>query len=196
MFCSLWRPEGPQYSVLSPQSCCCNSAERNMSRLLSVLLITVGALLASAEEYDKLPDLYKEGVNLAVKQFNSQKKNKQLFLFFKSMDVSETELEFDVSYVYHNFLLKATKCLQDKTDASANSCPFQNDRPVVDCVMCYRSYQGSIEYEPRPKLYCTRKPQLTEEMKANRVQDCETLKHHYSPGGITLLSSTGCNGSC
>lgn len=101
---------------------------------------------------------------------------------------------FDVSYIYHHFYLKASKCPKGTVDSSA--CRYRNDRvsfvwlravsielssggtpcpnlslafcfcvfmqPLIDCAICYKTYGGEIEQEPKPYVHCIHKPALTE----------------------------------
>ncbi|KAI1902077.1 hypothetical protein AGOR_G00041000 [Albula goreensis] len=165
-----------------------------MSRLQLLLLLTAGAFVSSAEAqaaYDQLPDLYKKGVDLALEQLRSHASIQHHFFFFKSLTKSEVESGFDVSYIYHNFYLKPTKCSKDTVDPNPKQCPFRNDRPLIDCAVCYKTFSGNIESEPKPYVNCVHKPALTEDMKTKRVEHCNKMA--YSSGAVTLLGSTGKN---
>ncbi|KAG9355919.1 hypothetical protein JZ751_000763 [Albula glossodonta] len=98
---------------------------------------------------------------------------------------------YDVSYIYHNFYLKPTKCSKDTVDPNPKQCPFRNDRPLIDCAVCYKTFSGNIESEPKPYVNCVHKPALTEDMKTKRVEHCNKMA--YSSGAVTLLGSTGKN---
>ncbi|XP_034428612.1 uncharacterized protein LOC117754067 [Hippoglossus hippoglossus] len=161
-----------------------------MAALLLLLLSSVGALFLASdaqEAYDKLPQTYRGGVDLALEKINSHAGIQQHFLYFRSVTKSDIEPGFDVSYIYHHFYLKATKCQRGTVDSSA--CRFRNDRPLVDCAVCYKTFREEIEQEPKPYVHCIHKPALTEEMKVGRVEHCNRMG--YSSGAPTLLASTG-----
>ncbi|CAB1447377.1 unnamed protein product [Pleuronectes platessa] len=164
-----------------------------MAALLLLLLSGVGALFLACdaqEAYDKLPETYRRGVDLALEKLNSHAGIQHHFLYFRSVTKSDFEgniLGFDVSYIYHHFFLKATKCQRGIADSSA--CRFRNDRPLVDCAVCYKTFRGEVEQEPKPYVHCIHKPALTEEMKVGRVEHCNRMG--YSSGAPTLLASTG-----
>uniref|UniRef100_A0A8C8D7T8 Retinoic acid receptor responder protein 2 n=1 Tax=Oncorhynchus tshawytscha TaxID=74940 RepID=A0A8C8D7T8_ONCTS len=160
-----------------------------MSALL-LLLLSAGVLLSSIEAqeaYSKLPDKYRKGVDLALQQLNSHSGVQRHYLFFKSLLKSEIEPGFDVSYIYHNFYLKATKCGKGTVDAT--QCEFRDDRPLIDCAICYKTFAGKIEKEPKPYVHCLHKPALTEDMKTARVDHCNTMS--YQSGDTTILASKG-----
>ncbi|XP_044033385.1 uncharacterized protein LOC122867082, partial [Siniperca chuatsi] len=162
---------------------------RKMAALL-LLLFSIGALFFSSnaqEAYNKLPETYRKGVDLALEKLSSHDGIQHHFLFLRSITKSDIESGFDVSYIYHHFYLKATKCQKGTVDSTA--CQFRNDRPLIDCAVCYKTFGGEIEQEPKPYVHCVHKPALTEEMKAGRVEHCNTMG--YSSGSLTLLQSTG-----
>ncbi|KAK5849882.1 hypothetical protein PBY51_014181 [Eleginops maclovinus] len=155
-----------------------------------LLLVCSGALFFSSKAqgaYEKLPENYKKGVDLALKKLDSHAGVQHHFLFFRSVTKSDIEPGFDVAYVYHHFYLKATKCQKGTVDSTA--CQFRNDRPLIDCTVCYKTFREEMEQEPIPYVHCVHKPALTEEMKTARVNHCNTLA--YSSGAPTLLASTG-----
>ncbi|XP_041670547.1 uncharacterized protein si:ch1073-406l10.2 [Cheilinus undulatus] len=159
---------------------------------LLLLLLTVGALFSSSDAqdaYSNLPDDYKKGVDLALEKLNAHAGIQHHFLFFRSLLKSDTEPGFDVKYIYHHFYLKATKCPKGTTDSSG--CQFRNDRPLIDCGVCYKTFAGEIEQEPKPYIHCVHRTALTEEMRQVRVQHCNRLG--YSSGAPTLLASQGEN---
>ncbi|KAG7455371.1 hypothetical protein MATL_G00255960 [Megalops atlanticus] len=163
-----------------------------MSRPLLLLLLTAGAFVALAEgqaAYDQLPDLYKTGVDLALQQLNSHSSIQHYFLFFKSLSKSDVEPGFSVTYIYHNFYLKATKCTRETVDPNPKKCPFRNDRPLIDCAVCYKTFSGEIDSEPKPYVNCVHKPALTEDMKMKRMEHCNSMS--YSSGTVTLLGVAG-----
>uniref|UniRef100_A0A674B4N8 Retinoic acid receptor responder protein 2 n=1 Tax=Salmo trutta TaxID=8032 RepID=A0A674B4N8_SALTR len=157
---------------------------------LLLLLFSAGVLLPSIEAqeaYSKLPDKYRKGVDLALQQLNSHSGVQHHYLFFKSLLKSDIEPGFDVSYIYHNFYLKATKCVKGTVDA--RNCKFRDDRPLIDCAICYKTFAGKIEKEPKPYVHCLHKPALTEDMKTTRVDHCNTMS--YQSGDATILASKG-----
>uniref|UniRef100_A0A3B5A4X4 Retinoic acid receptor responder protein 2 n=1 Tax=Stegastes partitus TaxID=144197 RepID=A0A3B5A4X4_9TELE len=162
---------------------------RKMAALL-LWLLSAGALLFGSdanEAYDKLSDTYKKGVDLALEKLDSHAGIQHHFLFFRSLAQSDIEPGFDVTYIYHHFYLKATKCQKGTVDSSA--CQFRNDRPLIDCAVCYKTFRGEIEQEPKPYVHCVHKPALTEDMKTTRVEHCNNLG--YNSGTPTLLASRG-----
>ncbi|AWP17038.1 Hypothetical protein SMAX5B_017127 [Scophthalmus maximus] len=157
---------------------------------LLLLLLSIGALFFSSnsqEAYNNLPETFRKGVDLALEKINSHAGIHHHFLFFRSIRKSDIEPGFDVRYIYHHFYLKATRC-QKGTDGS-KACQFRNDRPLIDCAVCYKTFGGEIEQEPKPYVHCIHKPALTEEMKVDRVEHCNRMG--YSSGAPTLLASTG-----
>ncbi|KAM6970905.1 uncharacterized protein LKV04_016637 [Tautogolabrus adspersus] len=163
-----------------------------MAALLLLLLFTVGALFSCSdaqEAYNKLPEIYKKGVDLALEKLHSHAGIQHHFLFLRSVQQSDIEPGFDVKCIYHHFHLKATKC--QKGTADATGCQFRNDRPLIDCGICYKTFAGEIEQEPKPYIHCVHRTALTEEMKQARVQHCNTMG--YSSGAPTLLASQGEN---
>ncbi|KAM6908305.1 uncharacterized protein PEZ65_016595 [Lycodopsis pacificus] len=158
--------------------------------VLLLLLFSVGALFLSAnaqEAYDNLPETYRKGVDLALENLKAHDGIRHHFLFLRSITKSKIEPGFDVTYIYHNFYLKATNCQKGTVDAT--SCRFRNDRQLIDCAVCYKTFGGGIEPDPIPYVHCVHKPALTEDMKTFRVDHCNTMG--YSSGALTLLSSTG-----
>ncbi|XP_076869616.1 uncharacterized protein LOC143519751 [Brachyhypopomus gauderio] len=163
---------------------------------MAVWLYIVGSLAAvflrtseGLNDFEKLSDSYRKGVELAVQQINTHEGVQQHFLFFKSLKQSCFEAGFQVSYIYHHFYLKATKCTRGTENADSKKCPFRNDRPFIDCAMCYKTFSGKIEEDPKPFVHCVHKPALTEDMMKTRVDHCN--KMGYGSGSPTLLASTG-----
>ncbi|CAB1340639.1 unnamed protein product [Coregonus sp. 'balchen'] len=159
-----------------------------MAALLLLMLVSAGVLLSSTEAqeaYSKLPDNYRKGVDLSLQQLNSHSGVKHHFLFFKTLLKSDIEPGFGVSYIYHNFYLKATKCPKGTVDSM--QCKFRNDRPLIDCAVCYKTFAGEIEKDPKPYVHCVHKPALTEEITTSRVEHCNTMGYHS--GAPTLLAS-------
>ncbi|KAM9337801.1 retinoic acid receptor responder protein 2-like [Symphorus nematophorus] len=162
---------------------------RKMAALL--LLFSVGALFfcsnAQENNYNKLPEGFKKGVDLALEKLHSHEGIRHHFLFFRSLLQSDIEPGFDVKYIYHHFYLKATNC--QKGTADTTGCQFRNDRPLIDCAVCYKTFQDNIEPEPKPYIHCVHKTALTQEMKTTRENHCNRMG--YSSGSPTLLASTG-----
>lgn len=40
------------------------------------------------------------------------------------------------------------------------SCAFV--QPLIDCAICYKTFRGEIEQDPKPYLHCIHRPALTE----------------------------------
>ncbi|KAG5268467.1 hypothetical protein AALO_G00212910 [Alosa alosa] len=160
-----------------------------MAFLLSVFLLAAGALSCTEaqEAYSKLPDPYRKGVDLALHHVNNHSAVQHHFFFFKSLVMSDINAGFNVNFYYHNFYLKATKCNKGTVDPDLKKCVFRNDRPLIDCAICYKTFEGEIDPEPKPYVHCVHKPSLTEEMKKARVDHCNTLS--YNNGSPTLLAA-------
>uniref|UniRef100_A0A672IUU7 Retinoic acid receptor responder protein 2 n=1 Tax=Salarias fasciatus TaxID=181472 RepID=A0A672IUU7_SALFA len=153
-------------------------------------LLGLGALLLPSEAqeaYDSLPETFRRGVDLALEKLDSHAGIQHHFVFSRSVTQSDIEAGFGVVFIYHHFYLKPTKCPKGTADPSG--CQLRNDRPMIDCAVCYKTFGGGIEQEPKPYVHCVHKPALTEEMKTTRVNHCNTLG--YSSGSPTLLASTG-----
>ncbi|KAK2814948.1 hypothetical protein Q7C36_023214 [Tachysurus vachellii] len=144
---------------------------------------------AAQNDFSKLPESYKKGVILAEAQVNSYTGVQTHFLFFKSLAQSSIEAGFNVNYFYHHFYLKATKCPRGAENADLKKCPFRNDRPVIDCAVCYKTLEGEIQMEPKTYIHCVHKPMLTKEMESSRTEHCKKMS--FSSGSMTLLASTG-----
>ncbi|KAK5849883.1 hypothetical protein PBY51_014182 [Eleginops maclovinus] len=157
-----------------------------------LLLFCAGALAYSAkaqETYNDLPDDYKQGVNLTIEQLNNHAGVHHHFRFLRSLEKSDIESGFGVRYLYHHFYLKPTKCAKGTIERSPQICPFRNDRPLMDCAVCYKTAADQIETNPEPYVHCIQKPRLTEEMRTIRTQHCKKMS--YNSGAPTLLASTG-----
>ncbi|XP_039982319.1 uncharacterized protein zgc:195173 [Xiphias gladius] len=158
-----------------------------------LLLVCAGAALYSAKAqgpHNELPDNYKKGVDLALMQLNSHAGVHHHFRFLRSVDRSEIEGGFNVRYLYHHFHLKPTRCAKGTTEPNPQRCPFRNDRPLMDCAVCYKTAADEIEASPKPYVHCIQKPRLTEEMKTTRMEHCKKMS--YNSGAPTLLAvSTG-----
>lgn len=158
---------------------------------LLLLLLSLHTLMCSCDgqenNYDRLAESYKKGVDLALEKLHSHARIQHHFLFFKSLLQSDIEPGFDVKYIYHHFYLKATNCPKGTTNST--SCQFRNDRPLIDCAVCYKTFKEAIEQEPKPYIHCVHKTTLTPEMTTTRQEYCNRLG--YSSGSPTLLASTG-----
>uniref|UniRef100_A0A3Q2D8T0 Retinoic acid receptor responder protein 2 n=1 Tax=Cyprinodon variegatus TaxID=28743 RepID=A0A3Q2D8T0_CYPVA len=158
-----------------------------------LLLVCVGAVLLSVDaqhSYDELSDSFKKGVDLALDQLNSHSAVKNHFLFLRSVDKIEHDVGYGGLFFYHHFYLKPTKCTKGTTHSDPRICPFRNDRPLMDCAVCYKVYSGNIEAEPSPYVHCIQKPRLTQEMKDTRMQNWRKMT--YATGAATIMAlSTG-----
>ncbi|XP_010883813.1 uncharacterized protein LOC105019373 [Esox lucius] len=160
-----------------------------MAALLLLFLVSVGVMLSSTEAqkaYNKLPENYRKGVDLALQQLNSHSAVQQHFLFFESIQKSDIESGFNVQYIYHNFYLKSTECAKGTVTPSPQLCPFKNDRPLLDCAVIYKTFGGEIEYDPKPYIDCFQKPKLTEAVKSARLEHFRKMS--LPSGTHTLLS--------
>uniref|UniRef100_A0A3Q3S142 Retinoic acid receptor responder protein 2 n=1 Tax=Mastacembelus armatus TaxID=205130 RepID=A0A3Q3S142_9TELE len=154
-----------------------------------LLLFCAGVVLWSAkaqEPFNALTNNYKKGVELAFEQLNSHAAVQHHFLFLRSLEKSEIEGGFGVAYFYHHFLLKPTVCAKRRNESSPEKCPFRNDRPLMDCAICYKMAAGQIETSPKPYVHCIQRPRLTETMRKNRVEHCKRMS--YNSGAPTLLA--------
>lgn len=82
----------------APQFSWCPARERKMGPLL-LLLLSAGALLYSAEAqgaYNQLPDDYKKGVDLVLRQLQSHAAVQHHFLFFRSLEKADIEVNLCV----------------------------------------------------------------------------------------------------
>lgn len=155
-----------------------------------IVLVSAGVLLATSgaqDDFGKLSDDYKKGVELAVQQINSHAGIKSHFLFFKSLEKSDIDGGFGVNYVYHHFYVKSTRCPKGTSNANPTKCAFKNDRPLIDCGICYKMYKGEMQNEPKPYVHCVHKPQLTQDMVAARKDHCRNMS--YINGSPSLLAS-------
>lgn len=161
-----------------------------MAVFLFIVLVSAGVLLdttGAQDDFGKLSDDYKKGVELAVQQLNSHAGAQSHFLFFKSLEKSDIDGGFGVNYVYHHFYAKATRCPKGTSNANPTKCAFRNDRPLIDCGICYRMYKGEIQTEPKPYVYCIQKPKLTQDIVAERKDHCSKMS--YINGSPSLLAS-------
>uniref|UniRef100_A0A3B5A7I8 Retinoic acid receptor responder protein 2 n=1 Tax=Stegastes partitus TaxID=144197 RepID=A0A3B5A7I8_9TELE len=160
---------------------------------LLLFLVSAAAVLISAEAQDpnnELLDQDTKGVDLALKQLHLHAGVQHHFRFLRRLQKSEIEAGFDVKYVYLHFLLKPTRCAKGTTESNPQRCPFRNDRPLMDCAVCYKTVAEEIETSPKPYVHCIQRPRLTEEMTTNRLEHCKKMS--YNSGAPTLLAvSTG-----
>ncbi|KAF1373163.1 hypothetical protein PFLUV_G00257460 [Perca fluviatilis] len=158
-----------------------------------LLLVCAGAVLCSVgaqDSYNGLTDDYKKGVDLALEQLNTHAGVIHHFRFLRSLDKSDIESGFGVKYLYHHFYLKPTTCAKGTTESNPQRCPFRNDRPLMDCAVCYKIAADQIESSPKPYVHCIQKPRLTEGMRTTRTEHCRKMT--YNSGAPTLLAvSTG-----
>ncbi len=78
---------------------------RKMAVLL-LLLFSVGAVFFSSnaqEAYNKLPDTYRKGVDLALEKLNSHAGIQHHFLFFRSISKSDIEVLYSMSAFLSQF---------------------------------------------------------------------------------------------
>ncbi|TNN41624.1 hypothetical protein EYF80_048198 [Liparis tanakae] len=158
-----------------------------------LLLVCVGAVVHSAraqDSYRGLPGDYKKGVDLALEQLNTHPGVQHNFRFWRSVAKSDIESGFGVKYFYHQFYLKPTTCDKGATVSDSQTCPFRNDRPLIDCAVCYKTASDQIESSPKPYVHCMQRPRLTEGMRTARLEHCRQM--NYNSGAPTLLAvSTG-----
>ncbi|XP_051970059.1 uncharacterized protein zgc:195173 [Xyrauchen texanus] len=160
-----------------------------MAVILLIMLGSAGFFLGTSEaqnDFSELPVNFKKGVELALQQVNSHTGIKSHFLFFKSLDKSDLDGGFGVSYIYHHFNLKPTKCPKGTTDANPTKCAFRNDRPLIDCGICYKIHVGVIQNEPKPYINCVFRTQLTQELMNMRFEHCNNMS--YANGTPSLLT--------
>ncbi|CAN9506409.1 unnamed protein product [Ophioblennius macclurei] len=139
---------------------------------------------------NELPDNYKKGLDLVLEQLSSHAGVTHHFRYLRSLEKSEIESGFGVRYLYHHFYLKPTRCAKGTTESNSQRCPFRNDRPLMDCAVCYKMSSDQIEASPRPYVHCIQKPRLTQEMITTRLEHCRKMS--YNSGAPTLLAvSTG-----
>ncbi|XP_066572306.1 cystatin-like protein [Amia ocellicauda] len=158
-----------------------------MSRLLPVLLLTAGALLAPTKgqgetDFNKLSDVLKTAVNLAIKDCNEKKLFKDHLNFFSTIEPTS-----DNSFVDFNFYMKVTHCSKTNRHEHRGDCKFNDKRPLLDCVVCGRRHGNSIE---SPYIHCVPKKHLVKKHQTERKEKCDI----YRPGQESLLFQRGCEG--
>ncbi|KAL7840893.1 hypothetical protein AOLI_G00262160, partial [Acnodon oligacanthus] len=167
-------------------------SEENMVAFLLVVLLIAGTLSSyeAQSDFSKLPEPYRRGVELALEQVNSHAGVQNHFLFFKSLSTHDIDAGFGAKYFYHHFHLKPTRCRKGATDANHTKCPFRNDRPVIDCGMCYKTFHGVIDEEPKPYIHCIHKPTLTKEMISKRIDICNKMSYSTGSASVLLVKGT------
>uniref|UniRef100_A0A3P9KDZ0 Retinoic acid receptor responder protein 2 n=1 Tax=Oryzias latipes TaxID=8090 RepID=A0A3P9KDZ0_ORYLA len=174
----------------SSSACSSVFSLRKMSAGLLLLLCAAAVLCPAGARspYDELPDAYRPGVDLVLEQLSSHASVQHHFVFLRSLEKMEIEGSFGVKYLNHHFYLKPTKCA--KGALKEQHCPYRNDRPLMDCLICYKTISGRMDSNPRPYVHCMQKPRITQEMKATRLAECKKIS--YNPGAPTILAlSTG-----
>ncbi|XP_077364596.1 uncharacterized protein LOC144009016 [Festucalex cinctus] len=160
-----------------------------MAAVVLLLLACVGgAVWRSAEAqdaYELLSADYKKGVDMALEHLNSHAGVQHHFRFLRSLDKLDAECGFDVKYYYHHFQLKPTRCAKGPTSRTQR-CPFRNDRPLMDCAVCYKTQEDQIRPDPTPYVHCIQRPRLTQDMVTTRTEHCKQM--NYNTGGLTLLA--------
>ncbi|XP_029698929.1 uncharacterized protein [Takifugu rubripes] len=154
-----------------------------------LLLLCVGSVLSlvrAQDAYARLPESYRNGVNLTLEQLNSHTGVHHHFRFLKSLEKSEIESGFGVSYLYHHFYLKPTWCAKGTEESNPEACAFRNDRPLMDCAICYKTANNVMEANPKPYVHCIQKPRLTPDMRRSRTEHCRKMS--YNSGAPTLLA--------
>uniref|UniRef100_A0A3B3RKR2 Retinoic acid receptor responder protein 2 n=1 Tax=Paramormyrops kingsleyae TaxID=1676925 RepID=A0A3B3RKR2_9TELE len=157
-----------------------------------MVLVVIAAFLAPSEgqdAYDQLSNMEKKGVDLALENLNSHSSTQYHFRFFRSLKKFSTESGFGAWFIYHNFYAKATTCTKGTEEPNAKWCTFRNDKPLIECAVCYKIHSDNILSEPKPYISCVRKPSLTEDVQKKREEHCNKMQ--YSVGTISLLGSTG-----
>uniref|UniRef100_A0A665UAN3 Retinoic acid receptor responder protein 2 n=1 Tax=Echeneis naucrates TaxID=173247 RepID=A0A665UAN3_ECHNA len=154
-----------------------------------LVLVCAGAVLLSAEAqepYEDLPESYRQGVDLALEQLNSHAGVRFHLRFLKSLEKREIEHGFRVKYLYHRFHLRPTSCPKNTPDPNPQRCPFNKNRPLMDCAVCYKTIADQMEATPKPYVHCIQRPRLTQDM--IRMREEQFSKMHYKTGAPTLLA--------
>lgn len=79
--------------------------QTDMMAALLLWVLSTGALLFSSDaltEYDKLPDNYKKGVDLALEEVHSHPGIQLHFMFFESVKKSALEVQFNRNSVFNS----------------------------------------------------------------------------------------------
>ncbi|KAF3836319.1 hypothetical protein F7725_028877 [Dissostichus mawsoni] len=174
----LCRVGGPLHYPLNPIA---TDKGKRMAVFL-LLLVSSGALFFSSNAqgtYEKLPENYKKG------KLDSHAGIQHHFLFFRSITKSDIKPGFEVTYVYHHFYLKATKCPKGTVDSTA--CQFRNDRPLIDCTVCYKTFREEMN---RSQTICSLCPQ-TGPYRGHEDDQIKSLQHNglqqWSPNSASII---------
>ncbi|KAF6720536.1 hypothetical protein FQA47_009050 [Oryzias melastigma] len=152
-----------------------------------LLLLCAAAVLRPAGAvgpYDQLPDVYRSGVDLVLEQLSSHASVQHHFIYLRSLEKTEIEGSFGVKYFNHHFFLKPTRCARGAS--REQHCPPRNDRPLMDCLICYKTIYGQMDSNPKPYIHCMQRPRITAEMLAAREAECKKVS--YNPGAATILA--------
>uniref|UniRef100_A0A8C6U8J0 Retinoic acid receptor responder protein 2 n=1 Tax=Neogobius melanostomus TaxID=47308 RepID=A0A8C6U8J0_9GOBI len=140
--------------VLEAKGCVClyslgfipHPFERKMATVAQLLLFSALLYVAAAQNpYNDLPVGYRRGVDLALEQLNSSTAVPHHYRLFWTVEKTESNSGQGLKYLYHHFHLKPTRCAKGTTGTNAQRCPFRNDRPLMDCVTCYKTSSDQIE---------------------------------------------------
>uniref|UniRef100_A0A8C6U6A3 Retinoic acid receptor responder protein 2 n=1 Tax=Neogobius melanostomus TaxID=47308 RepID=A0A8C6U6A3_9GOBI len=157
-----------------------------MATVAQLLLFSALLYVAAAQNpYNDLPVGYRRGVDLALEQLNSSTAVPHHYRLFWTVEKTESDSGQGLKYLYHHFRLKPTRCAKGTTGTNAQRCPFRNDRPLMDCVTCYKTSSDQIEQIPEPYVNCIQKPRVTEEIKSARIDHCKKMA--YVPGASSLV---------
>ncbi|KAG7269565.1 hypothetical protein CRUP_029834 [Coryphaenoides rupestris] len=133
--------------------------------------------------YERLPAKFKLGADLALEKQNSRPGGKYHFVFFKSLMQSDIDPDTGELYIYHSFYIKATKCPQGTVDT--RNCTFRENKPEVECAMCYATFGDRVKAVPEPYISCARKTVLTEAVRRRDMNICNRMGDRTgAPGGI------------
>lgn len=158
-----------------------------------LILVCAAAVLCPSqaqEPQNELSETHRKGVDLALEQLTSHAGVHNHFLFWRSLEESEMESGFGARYLYHHFYLKPTRCAKGTALSTPQICPFRNDKPLMDCAVCYKTVNEQMESSPKPYVHCIQKPRFTVDMSTTRLEHCRKMS--YNSGAPTLLAvSTG-----
>uniref|UniRef100_A0A3Q3BCU2 Retinoic acid receptor responder protein 2 n=1 Tax=Kryptolebias marmoratus TaxID=37003 RepID=A0A3Q3BCU2_KRYMA len=154
-----------------------------------LFLLCAAAVLFSSEaqdSYTELPGSYRQGVDLALEQLGSSHNVKLHFRFLRSVEKREHEGYMSAKLLYHHFYLKPTSCPKGTAISDSQRCSFRNDRPLMDCLVCYKTVEEQMEPSPPPYVHCIQKPRLTQDMRTKRLDYWNKLT--YKTGSATTLA--------
>ncbi|KAJ0059706.1 hypothetical protein NL108_011195, partial [Boleophthalmus pectinirostris] len=136
---------------------------KKMAAGLPLLLFYALLCVAGAQDpYNELSAEYRSGVDLALERLSTHAAVAHHFRYLRTVDKAEIDSGFGVKYLYQHFYLKATRCPKGTTNSNPSRCVFRNDRPLMDCAVCYKTASDQIEPEPNPYVHCIQRPRLTE----------------------------------